>query len=516
MKTRCCLYLTDYSLTLYAARPGGLESLLTLAFDEQSYLERWQNFLADNSLGVVSVFIDVMSEEVKHERIPHINNKDRQRLLKRKCKSFFPGADFIWKQHLAREKSGRKDDVYLFLGINLSATVRQITDELAHSGQHVNGIYFLPLLQQQLVRLLPEASQYLLISSIADRNPVKKSYRQTFFKENALAVSRVNGTFIDTPYRGLEQLLKEIGRTYQFLESSRQLTSGSALNVVFILNEQDAAWLIAQNSNHNIACKFAGLNELGVKLGIGRIDCKSLAELLCYMAISKKLPPHFQPPETCHSYRVKALQRKLRFSAVAVVLLSSLVSGGFWFTAEQINNRYYQIASQLLETQKQRNVLAAQLPETEVPPKLMHQAVTLYQQIAQHSRKPEHILPILVRAYQGYQDLDLKRLTWVNNGLTEGADIKDEYNGQVSGDFIETLRAPTQIKLVVSPPSDLSMRTMMGRVDSFVHALQQQPEITQVILQESTIDTRSSAQLEESVGDLAELKRSDFTLLISL
>lgn len=516
MSKRYCLYLTDHYLSIDAAAPDGLRRLFTLSFEEMDYADRLQAFLKENSLDAISIFIDVMGEEVKHENIPHINPKDRQRLIQRKLKSLFPGADLIWKQQLKREESGRRDDIFLFLGINLPETVHRILDVLIQTEQTVSGIYFLPLLQQQVINLLPETPQQLIISGIAGNQQYKQAYRQTFFKDKALAVSRVNTTSNETSQAGLEQLFKEIERTYQFLEGSRQLNPNVPLSVIAILSEKNAAGLISQNNNQNIDLKFAGLAELGSKLGVTSASYQSLPELLCHLAIHKNLKPHFQPVDLCRQHRAAVLKQRITLFSAAMVLISALLSGGLWLAAEQTNAKYNQIAERLAITEQQRHMLAEQLPDTPVPPSVMHQSVQLYEDINRNSRKPEHLLPILARAYQGFQDLDLKRITWVTQGVPGAENTDDDFSSAEGTDFITALRAPTQLKLVVSPDPRLGTRNMLARVDSFSSSLQQQPEISRVILEKSAIDTRSSAQLEESFGGPTVEKTSDFTLLITL
>lgn len=518
MSKRHSLYFTDHHVTISDAADDGLSPLLTLRFAEEDYLDKLRTFVDQTPLGTLSIFIDVMGEEIKHENIPHIGLKDRERLLQRKFKSLFPGADLTWKHHLKREKTGRKDDIFLLMGVSLPAPVKEILAVLVESQQTVCGLYLLPLLQQQLVKLLPENTQSLIISSIAGNRGEKATYRQTFFKKAALTVSRMNNASGATEQERFDLLFKEIERTYQFLEGTRQLSQENPLDVIVMLTSNDAACLIDHSSNMNIDLKFASLSELAQKLGIhSTAPYQSLPELLCHLATAKDLKPHLQPADICNQHKVGIVKRRLSLSSVAAILVSLLIAGGLWFSAHQENQRYTEIIEKTAKTRQQKSSLAETLPETSVPPKIMHQAVQLYQQVARSGNKPERILNILASAYQGFHDIELKRIIWVNKGQQLSDD--DEFDTEVisdSGTFTTSLKAPSQFKVVISPDPQMSARAMLARVDSFSASLLEQPEITQVIREKSAIDTSSSAQLEETLGGRQGEKLADFTLMITM
>lgn len=516
------LYLTDHYAALSEVDASGMQTILSLSFSEDSYQEKLTVFLEQHSLGIISVFIDVMGEEVKHERIPHISGKDREHLLKRKFKTLFPGADLTWKQHLKRETTGRKDDIYILLGISLPIPVKQVMAVLAESQHNIRGVYFIPVLQQQLGEVLPENQPYLIISSIPGGQRNKKTYRQTFYKNKALTVSRVNNAAGTTDQELFDQLFKEIERTYQFLEGSRQLDQHQALSVIVMLSDHDSARLIDHNAHVNVDLKYANLNQLAQQVGLSHTFAyKSLPELLCMLASSKKLKPHFQPADICNQHKVDIIKKWLVLSSAAAVVLSVFITGYLWLSAHEENEKHQLIASKITKVEQQKASLSAQQPTTEIPPKIMHQTVQLYRDIARNGQKPDKILAVIARAYQGYQDIALNQITWINRTDKSNVDEEesfelDEFEEIGDGSFSAAIKAPAQFKIVLQPDINMSNREMLARVDAFSASLLEQPEIQTVTRDKSAIDTRSSAQLEESIGRHKSEKRPDFTLLITM
>ena len=181
------LYVSDQYLSCSDVTKGGFDIRFKLNLDDIEVGDRFTDFLNKNTLGVMSVFIDMMGTEIKQENIPHVMGNDRKLLLERKKKSLFPAADLVWKEHVKREKTGRKDDVYLFIAITLTPAIKNILEILEVSKNKVNGLYSISALQQELSKGLPEFPQSLVISRVLENSRKIKSFRQSFYASLLLA-----------------------------------------------------------------------------------------------------------------------------------------------------------------------------------------------------------------------------------------------------------------------------------------------------------------------------------------
>lgn len=508
------LYLSDQYLAISDVKKTGLDVRFSISLEDPELEKKVNDYLTSDDFSEFSVFIDAMGSEIKQEHLPHVTGKDRALLLDRKVKSLFPAADLVWKDFVKREKTGRKDDVFLFIGISLSPAVKHVLELLEASKQIVKGIYSMTALQQELTKGLPSFPQMLIISRVLEINNQKKTFRQSFFQDGDLVISRVNkvsGAYQDsTEY---DQLFDEVERTYKFLQGGHQMKSGATLKVVSLLSEKETKLLIDHKLHYDIDFSYASFDDLAKNLGMKLLKpCVSLPEVLGNLAMSKGLTPHFKPAELCETYHVDQTKKWLKYGSVLILCLSLIVSGWFWFDAKQIENRLDNIEENIAGQQKKKDELAKSITKTDVKPAAMKQTVELFDVIQARSHKPTRVLNIVSRAYDGFNDLDIRKIAWVGRGedLIEGAESKEF--------FVEKLNGPQNILIVVRPDRSLNTRDVLQRVNDFSASLLSQPEVKEVKQDKSAIDIRSSAQLAETFGqqDSEIDKAAEFTLVITL
>jgi hypothetical protein len=506
------LYLSDQYLACSDVTEGGLDVKFKLSLTEFGAEEKLANFLKSNTFGLISVFIDVMGTEIKQDKVPHVTGNDLKLLLDRKSQSMFPAADFVWNEHVKREKAGRKDDVFLFIGISLSPILKHILETLESSNNKVNGIYSIAALQQELSKGLPKFSQSLVISRVLESNIETKSFRQSYYREGKLVISRVN-TVADA-YSGsaaYDQLFDEIERTYQFLQGSSQLDSTSTLKVISLLTEKESGLLFNHQKHVDIDFNYASFDDVSKQLGLKLSKpCKSLPEVLGNLAMSKNLKPHFKPKQLCETYHVAKTKSTLVLGSVVAIVFAVVVSSWLWFQGIEIDNSIENLNVQALDSAQLESDLVKSAIKTEVLPKAMKQSVELFSAIDARTHKPDYVLGIISRAYEGYKDLEIRKIVWQE--AAEG--IKDE---ESSGFFMDVLKMPKLISITMRPIQKLDNRVVLERLESFKSSLLNQPEIKKVEQEKSAIDVRSNAKLEESFGGEQDIdKTSEFTLVITL
>lgn len=513
MSTQHILYLSDQYLAFSDVTKGGLDLRFSMSLEESEAEEKLNNFLNSDTFGSFSVFIDVMGAEIKQEHLPHVTGKDGELLLARKTKSQFPAADLIWTQFVEREKTGRKDDVFLLIGITLSPAIKHILDMLESSQHRVKGIYSVTALQQDLTMALPPSPQSLIISRVLENNKKTKSFRQSFFRDGKLVVSRVNnvsGAYADS--NEYDQLFDEIERTYQFLQSAKKMQAGSTLKVISLLSEKETQLLFNHKPHYQIDFSYARFDELADKLGL-RLSksCASLPEVLGNMVVKKRIKPHFKPTKLCEAHHIDVSKKSLIYGSVLMLCMSIIFSGWLWYSAKLIEDGFGDLELSISNIEERKNLLAESAPETDVLPAAMKQSIELFDVIESRSQKPERILGVISRAYKGFQDLGLRKIAW--------AVASEQIDGGSSNDFfVEKLKAPKKIILTIRPDQRLNTRDVLKRINDFSTSLLSQPEIQTVEQDKSAIDIRSTAQLQEAFGqERSSLeKAAEFTLVITL
>jgi len=506
------LYLSDQYLAFSDVVKGGLDLKFSLSLDEPDAALKFKAFLNDDSFGLFNVFTDVMGTETRQENIPHVTGKDRELLLDRKGKSIFPAADFIWKEHIKREKTARRDDVFLLIGITLPPVIKNILDILQASESKVVGVYSVPVLQQVLFKELPCFSRSLVISRVLGGGNEAKSFRQSFYRDGKLVISRVNNvTGMDAGKSEYDQLFDEVERTYQFLKSAKQVDVGSALKVVSLLTKKESELLFNHKPHYDIDFSYANFNQLAQKLGL-RLSkpCSSLPEILANIVVLKQLKPNFTPTDLCKAYRIDRVKKAVMLSSVLTLFSAVIISSWLWYEKGLTQDDIYSLETNISNIEERRELLAKDTPETELPPKVMKQSIDLFDAIESRGHKPEKVLSLISRAYKGYHDLDIRNIVW------EEESEKIE-GGNEEASFFDELNAPKKIIITIRTDQALNTRHVLQRINDFSESLLSQPEIKKVEQEKSTIDIRSTAKLEKTFGRGETLKKApELTLVITL
>lgn len=513
MQTKHALYITDLAIIFCDIDADGVKEVFSHALTDAHYIEKLQAFLSGHKPESFSVYLDVMGEEFKHESIPHIGGKDRELLLDRKCKSLLASADLTWRKHLRREKKGRKDDVYLIVGLPLPSSVEHVFDVLIESHQMISGVYSISILAREIQAILPASQQNLVVSRVLGSPTGRKVYRQTFFKDGELTMSRVTSINGETSDQIFSQLISEIERMHHFLAGTRQVNNELTLDVCTTLGPQETEQLARhQSDSDKIAMSDFHLTDIARNKGLKeKASFSSLVELLIALSASKNLIPHFKPEGLCASFnRVKA-KRGLNVIAIAVLVVSVAVSSFFAFTASTGKDKLEVLIIELAQLDEQKKALLDNAQITEIEPVKMKQVVDLYKEIHAHQYAPDDVLEVLSRAYKGFGDVSLIKLSWLKQ--TSGA--QNTRRGRGNGEpFLNTLKPIREFELKVSLSSQLSNRMILERVTDFSKALNNQPEINSVTRETATLDTGSNARLAESLGGAVSNKPVEFTLLI--
>lgn len=507
------IYLSDSTFVFFTISNSGIELLLEEYTSNPDFEEKCKVFLSQYKESDVAVFLDLIGEEYKHESIPHVNGKDRELLLARKQQSLFPGADLVWKKHVEREKTGRKDDVYLMMGIQLPKMVKDVFSVLIENEQAVSGVYSMSILESALQETMPSSEQHLMISRVLGRQQSDRSFRQTFSKNQEIVISRVTRAKGVDINEALDSLMAEIERMHHFLNGAKHLDIRHTLRVVVALGEKETHELLSKNTNSNIEFKYVDIGQLAAKLGLhGAQTISSLPGLLANLALSKKIPPHFKPKTLCAKHQQNVISSLVKKASLVMVLISLLVSAGLWLGSENAKEDAIQLRAQMGDLNIRHKAIGQELSGEDVAPQLMKNVVQLYDGISSNQYTPKEVLGVLAEAYIGFHDITVLEINW----LKEKVDLEEGSQGQ-SKTFLMSIEEPRQFLVKIGLPKTLSDREVVERVKSFSTSLLDQAKITSVSQQSADININSSALMERTVGaESKDGKPIEFTLLVTM
>ena len=178
-------FITSGRLRAYH-HEGQLSEPIDFIADEQG-LQRFAVYLEQSSRIAVSVVVDFVEEEFREESIPHVMGSDRKAVIQTKINRLFRDATYSHALLQRRDADGRRDDRMLFTALTRPDLLAPWMGLLMQSKVPVSGIYSLPLLSKDLLKMLKLDARYLLLVTLQSSGGL----RQTFFANGTLKVSRL-------------------------------------------------------------------------------------------------------------------------------------------------------------------------------------------------------------------------------------------------------------------------------------------------------------------------------------
>jgi len=109
---RRLFYFTGYRLSVLHWR--GKQLVGTSSFEPtESGLEKFRSYLSQTENLSGKFLVDVIEEDFRNEKIPHVGSRDRNSVINRLIDRFYRSSkDYCYSEVIGREKSGRKEILY--------------------------------------------------------------------------------------------------------------------------------------------------------------------------------------------------------------------------------------------------------------------------------------------------------------------------------------------------------------------------------------------------------------------
>ncbi len=200
-------------------------------------LEKFKIYLLSTNNSPVRLLLDLIEEDFKKETIPHVGSADRRSIVNRLIdRQYRKSKSYVHYKVVAREKSGRKDDILLYSVLSNPEILQPWLKTMMACNTSISGIWSLPLLSENLFKKLnPKAKNVLLVSQ-----QVPSHLRQTFIKNGKLESSRsVVVNLQDAPIS--EYIATEVEQTIHFLSNQRLTGFNEKIEIHIICRDADIA-----------------------------------------------------------------------------------------------------------------------------------------------------------------------------------------------------------------------------------------------------------------------------------
>lgn len=501
---RRAMFVSAHKVAIYHWHKGDLGSsyLFDVNKDGKLFFER---YLKETPNNPVYILIDLFEEEFKQETAPHVFGRDRESIIGRKKSRLFRDTPFYYHKVQGREDEGRKDDIVLMSAITNPMLIQPWLDILQEHKVPIVGITSVPLLTENIIKLLPEPGGNNLVVSIQSISGL----RQTFIKKSQLRVSRL----VQLPRYGTEPygalISEEVDKIKRYLTSVRLVTADSgdteSLKIYFLLNGDVLQEVKKEYKDISTSgMQFLDINDLLVAVGSDRQISSPFADQLYIhqMLKSKASNAYARPTEK----RYNSL-RNTRISLLAcsvLFMVASFVWSGFSFI-QGIELRQNSLSAQnKADFYQTRYELAREgLPQTPVEPSELKVAVDLIGELRGHKTTPIEIVRLISFGMNRYPNIALSNFNWLsainpnekiemgqnapNQGVIGYSDIS---NPEGDYKFFQIAFVEAEVS-----PFDGNYRNAISIINEYAETLRSQNNVYDVSILSLPLDVSSEASM---------------------
>jgi hypothetical protein len=356
---------------------------------------------------------DVTDEGFQIETLPYTQGADRSALLARKLGQYFYGSPLTTAISYGREKTGRRDEKFLFTGLTLSKLFEPWLAALRAAEAPLEGIYSLSLLGAALLAKLPPVRERCLLVSIT-----RGGIRQSFFENGQLKFSRLSPMMATGAAEIAAGCAAEVAKILQYLLGQRLLARGAPLPVIALVHPAQTGTFLEYCKNmeelqvtlHDLhaACKTFGLKTLPQ-------DSRSEALFLHLLAQN---PPReqFAPPPERRFHRLWQIRSWL-VKGGALALLGCLLFAG----REAVNILESRSATAGLQQQAEADMQKYQAIQSTFPPMPtstdnLRAVMNRFDDLEKRSASIEPLYHAVSRALGEAPKVDIERIQWQLSG----------------------------------------------------------------------------------------------------
>lgn len=512
------LYLTNNQLSACIWDKGVLSDVQI--FD--NYASGWSKFaeyLKDTVKLSTYFLTDLIEEDFQRDSLPHVYGSARKNLVERRLNSLYRDTPYREASRQGRAKEGRKDDQMLFSALTNPQLLKPWVDALQNLKIDIAGIYSVALLNPYLFKRLNLGKQASLLVTHQS-----SGLRQSFFQDGYLRFSRLAPETAWSPESIADTTTIEIGKTRQFLASTRQLARGAPLEIVVVAQNEILTHLQSRPYEEDgTHYRFIDLNEARQVFKMpASLELTYCDPLFLSLLGTQRISSHYATAEQTRTHYYSQLRDTLNVVSVASVALALFWSGSNAFDAYQAHQFAQQAKIETLSTLSKYRETANSMPATVANPQEMRAAVDLERMLTQNAPEPSAILIALSRALDGLPQIKIHELNW-KSSETDGSPIDPNAMPAPPVDG----SAPVAPGLLGIPKRAFEILELEAEIIPFKNDYRSALESAQLLIDElqkdthikvnvvkPALDTRPSVKLESQIGNDEALAKPRFNLKI--
>lgn len=494
------LYLTPHQIHAFSWRRG--HCVAEAVFDASDPGSSFSDYLQANRSSRWTLVANVPEEGFHQETIPYLQSGDRQVVVRRRLDQLFQASPFAVELSLGYEKTRRKDERLLLLGLTNPLQFDPAVRQLLAAESKVSGIYSLPLLSAALLEKLKIPLTRALLISLQDN-----TIRQTYFDGGRLVFSRVS-PLGDSSTQGVAQSTAgEIARFQQYLLSQRMISRSDALDAHVILHGNIAQAVAATLPGHEfLRFHVHDLRAVAKQLGLESDLTDSRSQAL-FVHLANSAPPRkqFAPPALRKNFHLWQASRAMALAGLVGLAAAMVFSGKSWLDAIDYRSRTASRAAETGTLDSRYQSLVTTFPSVPIAKEALHQVVSGYTAIEKGSRFPRAMLGVLASAMNQHPNVELSRIDW---GI--GDEMRTRIKHQMApGSEVLLIEGTIRID------ADGSARALLAEFEAFSRKILGEAALQrELLVLQQPFDVTSDSSLKSGAGELSTREPRRFSLAL--
>lgn len=293
----------------------------------ESGLEKFRSYLTQTENIPGKFLVDVIEEDFRNEKIPHVGSKDRNAVINRLVDRFFRSSkNYCYSEVIGREKTGRKDDIVLLGAMTNPQLIQPWIAILDECEVPLSGIWTLPLISKNLLKTIRATSGVVLLVS----QQVNSNVRQTLFRDSKLVSSRqsiINQDINDISGIG-ELAAPEVKRTIEFLRAQGSIRADEVINLHVLGSDEQLLSLQQSFKEHDLqTVNIHPISEIQQKLGLKGVSEKFSDGIFSWFCVQQSLSAsHYGESSTFNRYHNILAATALYAASLLVVIVGALLA----------------------------------------------------------------------------------------------------------------------------------------------------------------------------------------------
>lgn len=499
MPQRRLLYLTASRLVASHWSAGTLHEEARFAPDSEG-LAAFASHLARHRHSLFYLMADIAEEGFLIEMLPYTQGADRRALLARKLGQYFFGSPLAAAVSYGREKTGRRDEKFLFTALTRPQLFEPWLAALHAAEAQLAGVYSLPLLGNALLAKIATPQARCLLMTLT-----QSGIRQSYFEYGQIKFSRL------TPLAasGAEQIAgncaAEAEKIYQYLLGQRLISRGTPLPVIALAHPAELGVFREHLKNtEDLLIDLRDLHGASAACGLKSLPQDSSSEAV-FLHLLAQSPPReqFAQQEERRFYRLWQIRSGLKRAGAAALIGCLLYLGHQMVQVFELRSATATLQQEANIDQQKYAAIQKTFPPMPTSTENLRAVINRFEDLEKRSAMPEPLYLAISRALGELPRVDLERILWqLSTNPDEGSQpaANERLSATAPADKGVGAMYATAIIHGLLPTSMVAdQRSQLDTVNAFALALQRDASL-KVSIRRMPFDIESGKSLK-STGD---------------